>query len=337
MRLLIDCDPGIDDALAILLALGADLPVEAITTVAGNVIVEQSTSNALTVLDIAGRLDIPVHEGARSPLFGSLPETSSSHGIDGLGGRGAMPLRTGASTTSAVDALLQASGKSAEPVTIAAIGPLTNIAQAVLADPEFASRIEHLVIMGGAIGAGNVTPAAEFNFWHDPHAADVILRAGFARVDIVGLDVTGQVFLDAETRERIRYRGTRASEFVYEMTRDYFDAYWHSHGVVGAEMCDPLVIAHLLDDQVLTFADAFVEVETTGESVGRSNVWPVARYAGKEANARVAVGVDTAAFFRIFLEAVFPDGGRVSSPSSAGRDERPSPGSDPTTRLRAAL
>ena len=322
MRVIIDCDPGIDDALAILLALGAELPVEAITTVAGNVSVVQSTSNALTVLDVVDRLDIPVYEGASTPLLGSVPEASSSHGLDGLGGTGATPLRVTDSATSALDALLRASREAAEPLTIAAIGPLTNIAQAVLTDPEFASRIGHLVIMGGAIGAGNVTPAAEFNFWHDPDAADIVLRAGFARVDIVSLDVTGQVFLDAETRERIRYRGTRASEFVYDMTRDYFDAYWRSHGVVGAEMCDPLVIAHLLDEKILTFEDALVEIETTGDSLGRSNVWSVARYRDKVANARVAVGVDSAAFFRTFLEGVFPEGGRAASTPIGRREVR---------------
>lgn len=306
MRLIIDCDPGIDDALAILLALGADLPLHAVTTVAGNVVVEQSTSNALTVLAVADRLDLPVYEGASAPLLGELPETSSSHGLDGLGGQGETPLRTSAFSTPALDALLHASKAEGAPLTIAAIGPLTNIAQAVIADPEFASRVEHLVIMGGAIGAGNVTPAAEFNFWHDPHAADIVLRAGFRSVDIVGLDVTGQVFLDAETRERIRYQGTEVAEFVYEMTRDYFDAYWRSHGVVGAEMCDPLVVAHLLDDQIVTFVDALVEVEVSGESVGRSNVWPVSRYPEKVANARVAVDVDSPAFFHTLLESIFP-------------------------------
>ncbi|MBX3094579.1 MAG: nucleoside hydrolase [Cryobacterium sp.] len=304
MALIIDCDPGIDDALALLLAFGSPLEISAITTVVGNVSVEQATSNAQTVLNAAGITGVPVHPGAGTPLSGLVRASSSSHGFDGLGGRGSEPLAIREAT--AVDHLLRLSRSKRDSLTIAALGPLTNIAMAIQRDADFAQRVDRLVVMGGAIGSGNVTPAAEFNFWHDPAAVDVVLRAGFTRLEIIGLDVTGQVFLSAEARERIRLSSAPSAPFVYEMIGAYFDAYWRSHGVVGAEMCDPLVIAHLLDPEILTLSEAYVEVELEGQSVGRSNVWPTARYRDKIANARVATGVDPQRFFTLFLETTFP-------------------------------
>ncbi len=303
MALVIDCDPGIDDALALLWALRSGLDVRAVTTVAGNAPLEQVTRNALTVLEIAGRSDIPVHAGASRPIAFDPPPASSSHGADGLGDVGLPgPERNAASTTAAE--FFDATRDDSEPLTIAAIGPLTNIAEAVEADPDLVNRVDRLVIMGGAIGRGNVTPAAEFNFWHDPAAVQLVLDAGFRAIDIVGLDVTGQVFLTADDRERIRHSG-EVGRFVYDMTRAYFDAYWRSHGRVGAEMCDPLVIGHLLDPSIVRMTPARVEIDLEGPSAGRSNVWLASRFRTVESNCRIATDVDASRFFDRFLEDAF--------------------------------
>lgn len=304
MTVVIDCDPGIDDALALLWATRAGLDLGAVTTVAGNADLQQVTRNALTILEAAGRPDIPVHAGAARPLEHEPPITASSHGADGLGELGLPVPATPAAAESAGDVLHRAARSDAQPLTIAAIGPLTNIAEAVLRDPGFAGRVDRLVVMGGAIGLGNVTPAAEFNFWHDPDAADIVLRAGFRDLDIVGLDVTAQVFMTAEDRERIRYSG-ELGQFAYEMTRVYFDAYWRTHRRVGAEMCDPLVIGHLLDPALLRMVPARVEIQVDGASAGRSNAWLADRYPAVEANCRIATAVDAPRFFARFLGETF--------------------------------
>lgn len=304
MRLIIDCDPGIDDALAIIWALRAGLNLEAVTTVAGNTGVEQVTQNALRVLEIAGRPDIPVYAGAALPLGGELPHTSSSHGIDGLGDVAGPAPQHHARDTSASEYLATIATTAAGPVTIAALGPLTNIAAAVQTNPNFVRSVDRLVVMGGAIGAGNVTPAAEFNFWHDAVAADIVLRAGFANLDIVGLDVTSKVFMTADDRERIRYSGG-VGEFVYDMTRAYFDAYWRNRHVIGAEMCDPLVIAHLLHPELLTMTPSHVEIVVGGESVGRSQTRTLDRFPHLQANCRMATDVDVDRFFERFLDEAF--------------------------------
>lgn len=304
MPLIIDCDPGIDDALAIMWALRAGLHVNAITTVAGNTGVEQVTENALKVLEVAGRSDVPVYAGAAVPLNGELPHASSSHGVDGLGDVAGPPAQHRAHGSSASDYFASMARGQGEPVTIAALGPLTNIAEAVQTNPHFVSRVDRLVVMGGAMGVGNVTPAAEFNFWHDAAAADIVTRAGFANLDIVGLDVTSKVFMTADDRERIRQSGA-VGEFVYEMTQAYFDAYWRSHQVVGAEMCDPLVIAHLLHPGLVTMTPTHVEIVVEGENVGRSNASPIDRFPQLEQNTRMATDVDVDRFFDRFLNEAF--------------------------------
>lgn len=303
MTLVIDCDPGIDDALAIIWAIRAGLDLRAVTTVAGNAELPQVTRNALAILQVVGREDVPVHAGAARPLRFVPPPASSSHGVDGLGDIIQQPATHAASPMSAAD-FLGSAGSDAQPLTIAAIGPLTNIAEAVLRNPDFVTQVDRLVVMGGAIGVGNVTPAAEFNFWHDPEAVDIVLRAGFKAVDVVGLDVTGQVFMTADDRERIRYSGD-VGEFVYDITRAYFDAYWRSHRRVGAEMCDPLVIGHLIDPDILRMTPARIEIELGGVSAGRSNAWLADQYPAIETNCRIATGVDAPRFFDRFLGQTF--------------------------------
>jgi purine nucleosidase len=308
LRLVIDCDPGVDDAIAIALACSSPLiKLEAITTVDGNVDIVDVTRNAVATLEICGRADIPVHRGSRKPLEREKSPTAGSHGKDGLGNVGITPAGAPPNAEDAVQYLIDLVSRNPGEITIAAIGPLTNIAHAVRKDPTFALNVKELVVMGGAEGAGNVTPASEFNFWHDPEAADVVFSAGFAQLVMVGLDVTGQAMMGPNVRELLRQVGTPVSRFVHRITRAYMNSYWQRYRLIGAELCDPLVIAYLLDRTILELASSHVEIVTEGLSDGRSNVWRVCRHPKRKANALVAASVHPKRFFEILLNGLIPD------------------------------
>ncbi|GAB2479714.1 nucleoside hydrolase [Promicromonospora xylanilytica] len=307
-RLIIDCDPGVDDALAIMMALASDeVTVERVTTVDGNVGIDRTTRNAATVLDLCGRRDIPIHRGAGAPLTRLAMPASKAHGGDGLGDVGYAVADPWEDERTAVTALLEETAAAPGQITVLALGPLTNVAQAVRADPDFASRVRRLVMMGGAEFTGNVTPSAEFNFHHDPEAAQVVFDAGFADVVMVGLDVTKHVFMSPAIRELVRQIGGPRARFIHEVTRSYVDHYWRRYREVGAELCDPLALAYLVDPQVLQLTPARVEIATEGICEGRSVVWRTSRYREQTANAQVATAVDPRRFFESFLTRVFPE------------------------------
>lgn len=314
IRLVIDCDPGVDDAIAIALAASASsIELLGVTTVDGNVDIVNVTRNALTALEISGRSDVPIYRGSSKPLERDRSATGGSHGKDGLGNVGIIPHGTPPTEENAVDFLLDLVGRNPGEITIAAIGPLTNIARAVRADPTFASNVKELVLMGGAEGAGNVTPASEFNFWHDPEAAHVVFTAGFKQPVMVGLDATGQVMMGPNVRELLRQVDTPISSFVHRITRAYMNSYWQRYQLIGAELCDPLVIAFLLDRSILDLAPSHVEIVTEGKSDGRSNVWRLSRHPSKELNAMVATTVRSKRFFEVLLEGLIPNAQALAS------------------------
>ncbi len=200
MQILIDTDPGIDDAIALLLALQCpDLDVVGITTVAGNVGLEQATRNAAGLLQLAERTDIPLHYGAAGPLSGPS-RSSAAHGLDGLGGV-ALPHDRVEAAPDAARFIVDTVNANPGEVTLVTIGPLTNLALALELDPGLAGKTGGLMMMGGAEGAGNITPSAEFNFWCDPPAAQRVLAAGFPNPIMVGLDATHQAFMSPGVRE----------------------------------------------------------------------------------------------------------------------------------------
>ncbi|MBJ3776367.1 nucleoside hydrolase [Acuticoccus mangrovi] len=241
--LIIDCDPGIDDALAIFLALGSpELDLVGVTTVAGNRPLDQVTRNALALLAIAGRSDVPVHAGCARGLLPRNIRNAFAHGEDGLGG---LPHPEGIAEPvgHAVDYLVETI-MAAEPgtVTLAAIGPLTNVATAFTREPRLAERLKRLVVMGGAVGVpGNITPTAEFNFMHDPAAAHIVLSSG-AAIDLFGLNLTRQVRVTAGFVDGIAASGTRTSTAVAAMTRAYVTK--------DSAMHDPCVVAKLIAPQL---------------------------------------------------------------------------------------
>ena len=308
-KVIIDTDPGIDDALAILLALSAkkELDILALTTVNGNVDIEKVTKNAFKILDVAGRNDIPVYQGNGKPLMRENSMPADCHGDDGLGNIGMEEIDRTPEEESATDFLIRKAREEKGEITLMPIGPLTNIAEAVQKDPEFAKNIKEVVIMGGAVHEGNVTPHAEFNFLVDPEAAQIVFQAGFEKVTMVGLDATKHVWLDPVLRELMYQINTPGSRFIHKVTRVYADAHWGYGQKLGCELCDVLVTAYLLDNSVLETMDAFVDVETRGLCDGASVVYPTWKYADRVKNCAVAVNADTKKFFEIFFGYLFPE------------------------------
>ena len=267
MRIIIDTDPGTDDAVAILIALAhfTDQEILGITTVAGNVGVKVGTKNALRILEHAGRNDIKVYEGESAPLERDLLTAEWVHGTDGLGG---VPFPEPSKKEEQIDAvsfLKDSILNSEEKVTICVLGPMTNIGKALLEKPEIVENIEQIVFMGGSATGGNTTPAAEFNILVDPEAADVVLHCG-AKLVMMGLDVTHQAISTSERIQNISDTKTKTSELLVgllsrlaklEIVKKKFPD--------GTPVHDAFVTAYLVDNSLTTGILVYVEVETSSD------------------------------------------------------------------------
>ncbi|WP_051515876.1 nucleoside hydrolase [Candidatus Blastococcus massiliensis] len=262
--LVIDTDPGIDDALAILLALASpEVDLRLVTTVHGNVDLEQTTENARRVLHLAGRSDVPVAAGARAALVHPQPRRAGHvHGDAGLGGVQLPPSPAGVDRRPAVVALAELLTTSPAPVTVAAIGPLTNIALLLAVYPEAAARIGRLVVMGGsAARGGNITPAAEFNVWSDPEAAAAVLGSTIPTV-MVGLDVTLPTVLTEEGIARVAAAGPIGATAA-AIVQQYVDHARTAYGVPGVVVHDALALTEVVAPGTLTVTPRDVVVDTT--------------------------------------------------------------------------
>lgn len=308
-KIIIDTDPGIDDAMAILLAANAGdkLCIEALTTVNGNVGLERVIKNVFTILNICKRGDLPVYKGAELPLAGTIPHCGSSHGDDGLGGASDCGAKGKVQEEAAADALVRLANEHAGELSLMPIGPLTNIAKAVRKDSGFAEKIKRVVLMGGAEHGGNMSPVAEFNFWHDPEAAEIVFNAGFHDVVMIGLDVTRKAFLSPAMREYLYQINTPVSRFLHRITRAYVDSYWRNMNNLGCELCDVLAAGYFIDDTILELKKAHVKIETSGLCRGMSVVYPCEGPNQPEENCRVAAGLDAGKFFQLFFDCLFPE------------------------------
>jgi pyrimidine-specific ribonucleoside hydrolase len=299
-RVLLDCDPGLDDALALLLVLASpELELAGVTTVAGNQTIENTTANALKLLELAGRSDIPVAAGAAGPLVGELVLADDAHGESGLGNLVLPAPEARPVDRPAVDFLADQLLAASEPVTVLAVGPLTNIGLLLALRCEAAKQIGRLVLMGGAIREGNMTPSAEFNIWIDPEAAHRVFTAGL-HVTMVGLDVTNRCVLTHADAERLRASGPigrAAAELLDSYLGYYEEAYAHG----GAPVHDALSVAYVLQPDLLTLEQRQVEIELTGICRGRTVVDMRRRTKPPEPNAHVAVDVDAAAFRELLV------------------------------------
>lgn len=264
MPMIIDCDPGHDDAMAILWALSSpQIDIKAVTTVAGNQTIEKVTNNAIKVLTKAGRLDIPVAKGAERPLIRELTVGGEVvHGESGLEGpvlpeNGFAPVEM-----SALELMIRILEESEEKVTVVGIGPLTNIAQLIITRPDLQEKIEQIAIMGGGT-KGNWTPAAEYNIFADPEAAHVVFHTGLPIV-MAGLDVTWEAYVTREENEVLRSQGNHISVFAAELI-DFFSRYHYEvEGFAGCTLHDPTTIAALIYPELFTSVQCNVDVELQG-------------------------------------------------------------------------
>lgn len=296
---MIDCDPGIDDALALLMAFASDkLNVRALTTVAGNVPVRQTAENALRLAALAGA-DVEVAAGAEKPLYAERRHAESVHGANGLGGV-ELPSGKALSSRSAVELLKDEIEKNPGELEIIALGPLTNIAGLLMSYPETAGKIKSIIMMGGAVYGGNATPAAEFNFYADPHAAGVVFRSGVP-LFMYGLDVTNKALLYPEEVREMEKLGGPVIEALTAMMAWYMDFY-RSVGHPGLGMHDPFAVACAIDPTLAGMESYHVEIETEGALTRGKSVADVLKVTGKEPNAQVAMTLDRDRFVKLFMD-----------------------------------
>jgi len=314
--LLIDVDTGIDDALALLLACAAAHErILGVSTVIGNVGLAAATRNTRAVLRLAGCGQIPVWPGAGAPLSIAVKDASEVHGKSGLGHAILPESGEPDKSAHAIDAIVAAANTHAGQLILVATGPLTNIALAVMREPELPRLVKRFVIMGGAFReAGNVTPSAEFNIWHDPEAARIVFGAfggeGAAPVEAIGLDVTRKTTIDEGDLAALAARlsgkplGARLMRFIEDSSRHYFELMEKQHGRRFVTMHDPLALAVALDPTLVESRPATVDVETSGRLAAGATVADWRGQWGRVANAEVAVSVDAERFRKMFFDAM---------------------------------
>ena len=303
LPVIIDCDPGHDDAIALVLALASpELDVKAVTSSAGNQTPDKTLRNVLRMLTLLKRPDIPVAGGALKPLMRELIIADNVHGESGLDGPALPEPGFAAQSCTAVELMANILRDSVEPVTIVATGPQTNVALLLNSHPELHAKIERIVIMGGAMVLGNWQPAVEFTIYGDPEAAEIVFQSGLPVV-MAGLDVTHKAQIHVEDIERFRRIGNPISTIVAELL-DFFLEYHKDEkwGFVGAPLHDPCTIAWLLKPEMFTTVERWVGVETQGKYTQGMTVVDFYNLTGKQPNATVMLDVDRQAFVDLLAE-----------------------------------
>ena len=302
-KVIIDCDPGIDDSLAIMLALRSkELDVIGITIVCGNSPVEMGFENAKKVLKQMNRLDIPVFVGESKPLRREYVNALDTHGEDGLGESFLPEVEGYEQEMNAVEFLSDASKK--DRVSVIALGPMTNLAALIKKDREAFEQIEEVVSMGGTFKShGNCSPVAEYNYWCDPDAAalvyDTMLQLG-KKITMVGLDVTRKIVLTPTILDYICRLDEEMGSFIRKITKFYFDFHWEWEHLIGCVINDPLAVAYFARRNLCRGFESYVQIETQGISIGQTVVDSMNFYRHRP-NAVVLTEVDTLGFFRIFF------------------------------------
>lgn len=302
-RVILDTDPGIDDALAILLALASpEIALEGITVVHGNCSVEQGAINALSVLELGAAASVPVYEGFARPLVQQSLPAPETHGSGGLGHAELRRPKGRPSSGHAMKFLIEAIMASPGEMTLVAIGPLTNLAMAVRREPRLVDAVEDVIIMGGAIRhAGNVTPLAEYNTYVDPHAAHIVYHSGLP-ITLVPLDVTYQCILTTDDVQRLLRVDSPITRFIADATRFYIEYHREYQGIGGCIINDPLAVALTFAPDLVDVEEHYVDVDVSGGvSMGKTFA-DFFRVLQKPPNVGVALGVRARDFVELFLE-----------------------------------
>jgi purine nucleosidase len=302
---IVDCDPGHDDMVAIVLAAGnPEIDLLAITTVAGNGTLEHTTRNARATCALAGIRGVPVAAGAPRPLLGALRTAPRVHGESALEGA---ELPSGDDVPLAAEHAVEVAARllreHPEPVTLVAVGPLTNVALLLRTHPDVAERIAEIVLMGGSMGAGNVTPFAEFNIWVDPEAADVVFTSGVP-VTMCGLDVTHQALATPEVLERLAGVGGSLATTMVDLLGFFRDRYRERWGLDAPPVHDPVAVARVLDPSLVECVDAHVAIELHGAHTRGATVCDRYGVLGRAPNAQVATTLDAPRFWDVVIGAV---------------------------------
>lgn len=303
--IILDCDPGHDDAIAILLAHGnPEIELAAITTVAGNQTLPKVTANALRMCTVAGITDVPVAAGCAGPLVRDQITAPQIHGESGLDGPDFPPTTVELDPRHAVDLIIEIV-MAAEPgeITLVPVGPLTNIAMAMRREPAIVERVREVSLMGGAYTRGNTTPAAEFNILADPEAAAAVFAAPWP-VTMVGLDLTHQATAEPAVLERITAIGTPLAALVVELLTFFADSYREAEGMDAPPVHDPCAVARVIDPAVLTTRDAYVAVELKGALTYGATVTDFRDAYGQPHNTQVATVLDVHRFWDLVVDAV---------------------------------
>ncbi|MCK5779421.1 MAG: nucleoside hydrolase [Psychrilyobacter sp.] len=302
-RIIIDCDPGIDDALAILLAINSpEIEVVGITVVGGNVDAMKCAMNAIKVLEVGDRLDIPVYLGESKPLVRDLVTAEETHGKSGLGSvlvernKNHDLIREGA-----IDFLLE----NSENTHLLTIGPMINLAKAIEKDKVKFNRFLSITSMGGTFRSnGNCSQVAEFNYWVDPHAVQIVYDNYDKLITMVGLDVTRKCVLTPTHRQLLKFIDTKLSRFIYDITEFYVDFHWDQERTMGCVINDPLAMAYIIDDTMATGFSSNLEMVLDGNAIGQSMI-DIQGFYKRENNVVVLTKVDEIKFMNMFFSRLF--------------------------------
>jgi purine nucleosidase len=304
-RILFDTDPGIDDACALLLALASpELSVEGLSIVHGNCSLEQGTTNALAILELANASHIPLAKGCELPLVQPSLLAPETHGETGLGYAKVPAPRIGPIVQHAIDFLIEKILSSPGEITLVAIGPLTNVALAIRQEPRIVGSLKELIIMGGALRyEGNTTAVAEFNTYVDPHAAHIVYHAGIPTT-LVPLDVTYQCILTPGDVNRLQKIDSPITKFIVDATRFYMEFHDEFQKIDGCVINDPLALALTFAPELCTYRELPIDVDISGGISMGKTIADFYNYGKKPANMKVALDVRARDFIELFLERI---------------------------------
>lgn len=298
-----DCDPGHDDAIAIILAAAQpELEILGITTVSGNAEIEKTTNNALKICELVSLNDVIVSKGAGEPLTRERETAPSIHGNSGLDGPVLPNPSRGWSTEFGPDTIIRLVNESVEPVTILPTGPLTNIVLALAKAPEIRENIQEIVLMGGGT-FGNWTPTAEFNIWADPEAAKKVFESGLPLV-VMGLDITHQAVATKDVMERIQQIDNQVAATVGELLTFFASAYKEHFGFDGPPVHDVLTVAYCVAPELFKTVDVNIVIETKGEYTAGTTLVDLHGVTGRKVNVTYGLTLDVEGFWELMINAL---------------------------------